>query len=231
MSYIDLSKHVVDWLLKIGQWGRAVSIDIEADLATLDEPSKILLSVSMARRTNERIEIKKFILNEETTTDEVRILGELGTEFQQIKPLVLIGFNISRFDLLVLGLKMRQLDNLFKQQRKYEPWYWALREALGGSYVLDMIDHTRFEIAKHDKTSPKFVQLETAIAHPRFKHLTFKSTKRIVSSRMSADQGHTKLDVIHDLWKNDRQLFEQYIEGDVHDTLLIAEDLFCLGMK
>lgn len=227
MNHIDLSRCVVDWLLRIDQWHRAVSIDIEGDLATLDEPTKFLLSLSIARRINGRIEIKNFVLNEETSTDEVRTFRELGTEFQEIKPLVLIGFNIRLFDLLVLGLKLRQLDNLFKQERKYEPWYWALRDAIGGSYILDMMDPIRFEIARHDKTNPKFVQLEAAIAHPRFRHLTFRNTKNIVSSRMSAHQGHTKWNVIYDLWKNDRKLFEQYIEGDVHDTLLIAEDIFC----
>lgn len=227
MNHIDLSRCVVDWLLKNDQWNRAVSIDIEGDLATLDDPTKLLLSLSIARRTNGGIKIKNFVLNEETNADEVRTFRELGTEFQQIEPLILIGFNIRRFDLLIFGLKLRRLDNMFKQGRNYEPWYWALRDAFGGSCILDMIDPIRFEVAKHDKTRPKFVQLETAIAHPRFRRLTFRNTKNIVSSRMKADPSLTKWDVIHDLWKNDRKLFEQYIEGDVHDTLLIAEDIFC----
>ncbi|MGB9023819.1 MAG: hypothetical protein WCC94_10350 [Candidatus Bathyarchaeia archaeon] len=224
MSYIDLSRHVVDWLLKIGQWGRAVSVDIEADLATLDKPTRIPLSVAVARRTNKQIEVKKFILNEETTADEVRTVSELGTELQRIRPLAMIGWNIRQFDQMILGLKLRQLDNLFKQKKeKPEPWYWALRDAFVGSYVLDVMDPCKFEIGA--------AKLEDAIAHPRFQHLKFKNTKHIVSSRMKANQSRTKWDVIHDLWKNDRKLFEQYIEGDVHDTLLIAEDLFCLGMK
>jgi hypothetical protein len=224
VNHTDLSRCVVDWLLKNGQWNRAVSIDIEGDLAMLDKPTKPLLSLSIARRTDGRIEIKNFVLNEETHADEVRTFSELGTEFQQIKPLMLIGFNIRRFDSLILGVKLHRLENMLKQ-RKYEPWYWALRDAFGGSYVLDMMDPIRFEVAKFDKSSPKFVQLETAIAHPGFRHLKFRNTKNIVSSRMKA-HGLTKWDVIYDLWKNHPKLFKQYVEGDVHDTLLLCEEIF-----
>lgn len=221
MNYVDLSRCVVDWVMDSHRWDRVVSIDIEADLRTLDDPAEILLGIAIARRVNGQIEVKKFILNEETTTDEVRIFSELGTELQRIRPLAMIGWNIRQFDQLILGLKLRQLDNLFKQRKeKPEPWYWGLRDAFVGSYVLDVMDPYKFE------TSAKSGKLEDAIANPRFRHLKFKNTKHIVSSRMRANQSLTKGDVVHDLWKNDRKLFEQYIEGDAHDTLLIAEDLF-----
>lgn len=227
MSYTDLSKCIVDWLLKIDQWHRAVSIDVEADLATLEDPEKIILSLSVARRIDNQIDIKKFVLNEETATDEVRIFGELGTEFQQIRPLILIGFGNGWFDQPILALKLRQLDDLFKQDGKYQPGYWALKDTITRSYVLDMMDPVKFEIAKYDNAPWKRHNLEKAIAHPRFKHLTFRNTKNIVSSRLTANPLLTKWEVIHDLWKNDRKSFEQYIEGDVHDTLLLSEEVFC----
>lgn len=226
VKYEDIGRHLVHHLVENNEWYRAVSIDAEVDLRVLDDPERIPLSVSLARRVDQQIEVRKFVLNEETREDEARLLGELGTAFQSIRPLLLIGFNINTFDKPVLALKLRQLDNTFKKEGKRHPWYWALRDAIGRSHVLDIIDSTRFEIAEHDGKNPSFVQLEDAINHPRFRHLPFKNTKHIVSSRMTADP-YSKWDVIHDLWQNDRRLFEQYIEGDVHDTLLIAEDLFC----
>jgi hypothetical protein len=222
-----MQRHVVDWMLKNDDWHRAVSVDIEIPLGALDDPKRIALSVAVARRTHNGIEIRKFVLDEETIDDEARVFRELGNAFQQIRPLLLIGFNISRFDQPVLCLKLRQLENLFKQERRYEPWYWALRETIGRSYVLDMMDPVRFEIAKHDRGRPKFVKLEDAIAHPMFRHLPFKNSKSIVSGRMVPSQDDTKWAVIHGLWEKDRNLFEQYIEGDVHDTLLLTEDIFC----
>lgn len=47
------------------------------------------------------------------------------------------------------------------------------------------------------------------------------NTKNIVS-----DIKGDKWEVIRTLWKNDRKKFEKYIEGDVHDTLVLVEDVF-----
>lgn len=226
VKYIDLSRCVVDWVMDSHQWHRAVSIDIEADLRTLDDPAKILLSISIARRINGQVEIKKFVLSEETTTDEARILGELGIEFRQNSPLILIGYNNGLFDQPILALKLHQLEDVFKQGRKYQRGYWDLNDAITRSYLLDMMAPVMSEVAEYDKAPWKRLSLEEAIAHPRFKHLAFKRTKHIVSDRLTANSSPTKWDVIHDLWKNDRKLFERYIEGDVHDTFLIAEDIF-----
>jgi len=99
--------------------------------------------------------------------------------------------------------------------------YWAFRDALTRSYILDIAHPVRFAIANHDNTNPKFVTLEFALTHPRFKHLPFKNSKGIVSNI-----GGDKWEKIHDLWKKDRRNFIRYIEGDVHDTLLLAEDIF-----
>lgn len=55
-----------------------------------------------------------------------------------------------------------------------------------------------------------------------------RNKERIVSSRMNPGgrEPKSKYFVIYDLWKNDRKSFEKYVKGDVHDTLLVAEDLF-----
>lgn len=225
VNYGHLQKHTTDFLVANNAWDRAVSVDIEADLKILDDFGKIVLSISTARRVDGKVEIKKFIVEEESLDEEVRIFNEFGSFCAEVKPLVLVGYNIGRFDLPVFLVKTRRLDSLFKDaQGKYKPGYWAFRDATTQSYILDVLNQVKFEIANHDKTTPRFVSLEAAIAHQRFKHLPFKNTKRIVSG-VEGD----KWDVIRNLWQNDRKKFEEYIEGDVHDTLLLAEDIF--GIK
>jgi DNA polymerase elongation subunit (family B) len=221
VNYENLQKHIVEFLKSNHLWHRAVSIDIEADLRTLDDPKKVILSISTARRVNNRIDIKNFIVNEESLEEEIRIFNEFGSFCEEVRPLVLVGFGNSRFDVPLLLLKMRRLDNLFKQNGLYQSGYWAFRDTLTRSYILDVINPVRFAIADYDNTSPKFVSLDFALKHPRFRHLPFKNSKGIVSN-LNGD----KWEIIRGLWKNDRKKFEQYIEGDVHDTLLLAEDIF-----
>lgn len=228
MNYNDLQKIVIDSLKNNQSWNRAISLDIEADLRTLDDPKKTILSISLARRDGNKIGIEKFILDNETVEDEAKIFNQFGSFCEAVKPLVIMGYGISRFDLPVLLVKMRQLDNMFLQSGRYQPGYWAFRDAITRSYILDIINPVRFEIARFDGSTPKFVSLETAIAHKRFQHLPFKKTKNIVSDLVN-DSTENKWNVIYRLWKEGRDSFTRYIEGDVHDTLLLAEEIF--GVK
>jgi len=224
MNHNNLQHAITNFLKQNNAWDRAVSLDIEADLRTLDDPSKIILSIATARRNGNAIDIQKFVLNEETVEGEGRIFSEFGTFCERHRPLIFIGYNIMRFDLPILLVKMRKLDETFKREGKYLPSYWAFRESLGRSYFLDMMDPVRFEIADFDNATPKIISLENAIAHKRFEHLPFKNTKGIVSNMISS--GMDKWTAVYNLWKNNRSSFEPYIEGDVHDTLLLAEELF-----
>jgi hypothetical protein len=228
ISYEDLTKSIVDLIEKDCCWDRVVSVDIEADLGILDDPNKSIISISTARRVDGKVIIEKFIAENESDKEEAKIFREFGKFCLKVKPLVLVGYGIGRFDNLVIGLKMRALDGLFKSNGRYDSWYWALRESMNRSYVLDTIDPVRFEIGKHDNAPPSILSLEKAISHPRFGKLQFKNTKNIVSDLQTKGN---KWDIIRHLWKNDRNKFEQYIEGDVHDTLLIAEDIFNMNSK
>lgn len=225
MNYNELQKIIIDSLKNNQAWNRAISLDIEADLRTLDDPKKPILSISLARRDGNNIDIQKFILDNETVEEEVNIFDQFGSFCEEVRPLVILGYGISRFDLPVLLVKMRQLDNLFQQSGRYNSGYWAFRETLTSSYVLDMINPVRFEIARFDGSTAKFRSLEYAISHKRFQHLPFRKAKNIVSD-LSRGSKEKKWEIIYDLWKNDRDSFIEYIEGDVHDTLLLAEELF-----
>lgn len=220
----------MDYLVREGAWDRAVSLDIEADLRTLDEPTKPILSVSVSNRVGAEVRTHNMILDRETPEGELGLVAQLGEFCQSVRPLVLIGYNINRFDLLVLSLKIRQLDSLFQQTHQYSSAYWSLRETLGRSYFLDVIDPVRFAIAEADGTPPRMVSLEKALEHKRFSHLPFIRSKRVVSD-LQAAKNVDKWQAIHQLWQNDRQSFTKYISGDSHDTLLLAEDLFGVGQK
>ena len=228
MNYENLQKNIIGSMRESQTLDRIISLDIEADLRTFENPQQPILSISTARRIDGKIDIRKFILENETIEAEVGIFNDFGSFCQEVKPLVIVGFASSVFDLPILMLKMRALENQFKKDGKYQSGYWALRETLGKSYSLDVFDPVRFEIARIDNSSPKFMSLEKTIAHKRFEHLPFMKTKNIVSD-MTNNSGMNKWDVVHNLWKDNRESFNQYIEGDVHDTLLLAEDLFGIG--
>lgn len=234
MNHDDLTRAVVEWLRKNDNWHRAISLDIEIDLGILYGKKSFPLSVTIARRTRNEIEVRSFVLEEETPEDEIRMLGDFGVALEEIKPLTVIGFYSGEFDLPVLSLKLREMEARAREQKKQRPsCYWPIRELVTRAYMLDICDPVRFELARHDKATPKFVKLEHAISHKRFQHLCFMKTKHLVTSRMNQNGGEikSKYEVIYDLWKNDRKSFEQYVKGDVHDTLLIAEDLFCSGIE
>jgi hypothetical protein len=192
MSHDDLARIVVQWLNTKENWHRAVSLDIEGDLGMLDNPEKIPLSISIARRTRNDLDIRPFILKDETIEDEIRLVGELGMAFEEIQPLMLIGYGIGRFDLPVLSLKLRRLETQLMQNGRFPSWYWATRQAITRSYVLDMMDPVRYELGRHDGTGPKFVDLEHAICHRRFCHLPFMKAKPLVSSRTKGAESQSR---------------------------------------
>lgn len=227
MFFRDFHKSIIN-TIKSDYYSRIISIDIEGSLKLLEDKNEKLLSVSTARRLDKFIEIKKFIVNNESEKDEVELLTNLGFYLGNIKPLILVGYNIHRFDLLVLLNKLRSLENSFRQGNvKLPKEYWNLRDAFTNSFILDVMDHVKFEIADRSDGILQPITLEKAINHPLFSHLPFKNTKHIVTNMIkNPDDKNEKWEIIHTLWKDNRHLFEEYIEGDVHDTLLIAEDIF-----
>ena len=62
-------------------------------------------------------------------------------------------------------------------------------------------------------------KLDEAIYSNEFKELPLLRTKNIVPR-----SGEEKAKEIYRLWKEDRNNLKKYNKGDVHDTLLIAEN-------
>ena len=229
MNHEDMQRTIVTYLAANGAWHRAVSLDIEASLSTLDNSALPVISISVSHRVDGKVKTLNFILEDETPEGEAKLIVQLGTFCREVRPLVVIGYNINHFDQPILALKMRQFDRMFQKSNQYSPDYWAFRETMGRSYFLDAVDPVRFEISKVDNLPPRMVSLEGATSHKRFSHLPMIRSKGVLSTAQTANGITDKWDAIYYLYKNDRQNFEKYISGDSHDTLLLAEELF--GVK
>lgn len=214
--YNDLEDTIINFLKQNHLWNRVISLDIEADLRILTDPTHsyhYILSISTAKRDKNGIDIRNFILEDECKEGEEKILRDFYSYCKGIKPLVIIGYGIRRFDLPLLLLKSRQYRNV----NNYN-------DSISRSYFLDLIYRAGYEIAKYEGREPRFNKLDDVINHELFSNLPFKNKKSIVESRIEPDKD--KWSVIYDLWKNHKTDFIEYINGDVHDTLLIAEKIF-----
>lgn len=138
----------------------------------------------------------------------------------------MLGYGISSFDLPILISKMNLIDQQHKKSKNYPEWYWPLVETLRRACVIDLSYPVSDEISRYEKARGKFLSLENALQHERFKGLKFKNAKHIISDLMEKGAFSNKWEAVHYLWENDGERFKEYIEGDVYDTLLLAEELF-----
>jgi hypothetical protein len=145
--------------------------------------------------------------------------------------LVLLGYNISGYDFPLLILKLKWLEEYFKRKSgpdakpRYPQEYWALKDALTRTYVLDLMHPLRFAIAQSDNTTPKYKSLEDVVNHARYASLKLMRRKGIL--KVATSEGKGKL--IYEMWKMRDPNFNLYLEGDVHDVLLLAEELYGVG--
>lgn len=193
--------------------GRILSLDLETKV--LDGrflTGETILGFALAWREEGIVRTEARVLEEETESGEWTLLGELDQLLTQFRPLTLVGYYLTSYDIPLLHLKLR---------RKPKP-HWGIENALGRVYVLDLKDPVRFALAEHDGCRPAFRSFEQAIQHPRFSRLPLMRTKGLVPECNREDRGK----IIYELWKRNKGVFRQYSLGDAHDALLISEDLF-----
>lgn len=225
MYHQEIARIVIDKIRTENLQNRVVSIDFETKVLNVDTDlltGEILLGVGVSRRLDGKIDTRTFVLEEETNDSEFGMLKNLGNYFREVEPVALIGYGISSYDYPLIMIKLKRMEQFFKERNsKPPPEYWSLRNAFVQSYVLDSMNFTKLEIAKHEgKDWIPNVSLDKVIVHPRFNHLPFKRTKDLIINKMEKGK------IIYDMWKNDKENFKRYLEGDVHDTLLITEDIF-----
>jgi len=231
-GYEELSRAAVDAIKAHNCWHRVVSIDLETKIMRKEDflSGERILAVGVARRNDSGIETRIFKLKEETDEAEIALLYETARFMQAVRPLVLMGYNISGYDFPLLCLKLKWHDDLLRAKAAgtpdkkpvYPREYWALKDALTRAYVLDMMHPLRFAIAAHDKTTAKYKSLEDVVNHACYGALPLMRRKQLAS----ADGKEGKGARIYEMWKTGNPDFEKYLEGDAHDVLALAECMY-----
>ena len=231
-GYEEMSKATVEAIKSHNCWHRVVSIDLETKIMKKDDflTGERILAVGVARRLDAGIETRMFKLKEETDEAELALLYETARYMADAHPLVLLGYNISGYDFPLLCLKLKWHDDFLRRASSgakpvFPREYWALKDALTRTYVLDLMHPLRFAIAAHDKATAKYKSLADVVAHPRFATLPLMRRKELASSDSPEGKGAR----IYEMWKVKNPDFEKYLEGDVNDVLLLAECLYGIG--
>lgn len=237
-DYWELAQATVDAICKAGAWHRAVSVDLETKIEKKGDflTGERLLGIGFARRAGENVETKMFRLKDDTDEAEIELLNEAARWLATVRPLLLLGYNISGYDYPLLSLKLKWYDDFGRAKCKegekpvFAREYWALKDALTRAFVLDMMHSLRFVVAQSDGTTAKYRSLAYCVGHRMFADVPLMRRKELADA--GAQTGNAQTDKgkrIYEMWKNHDPSFENYLEGDVHDVLLLAEQIY--GIK
>jgi len=213
--YGNLAETVVKWLVETSNLERILSIDLETKVLKENEflTGELILCVSLSDFTDGEVCRKVFVLERENLQSEGRLLAAVDDFLLQMRPLVLVGYNLCGYDIPLLNLKLRMHP---------EHIYWGIKDAIERSFPIDMKHPIRFELAKYSTDGvPKILRLDKVVMHERWAELRLMRTKNLVSQTIS-EKGRA----IYRMWKKDRDKFNKYAEGDANDVLLMFEELF-----
>ena len=276
-DYGELAQATVNAICNAGAWHRAVSIDLETKIEKKSDflSGERLLGIGFARRAGGKVETKMLRLEDDTDEAEVKLLDEAAKWLYNVRPLLLLGYNISGYDYPLLALKVKWYDDRGRAACKegekpvFPREYWALKDALTRAFVLDMMHSLRYSMARHDGNTAKYRSLAYSVAHPMFAHVPLMRRKELADPDASVNanantQGSGNADgqlpaganaaahgglplagtdpapphkdkqmdkgkKLYEMWKTHDPSFESYLEGDVHDVLLLAEEIY--GVK
>ena len=195
-------------------WYRVAALDLETKVLKKEDffTNERILGASIARRQSSgEINNVYFILDEETDEKEAELLQKLDEFLQKWKPLVVVGYGCRWYDLPLLTLKREYFH-------KKGTALWALRNLLVGSIHIELSELTRYIFLKKYEETRSYSDMSYVMKHEHFKDLPFKKTKDIYD--LSKEQKGVK---IYEDWKSGDKKFEEYLKGEAHDLLLIAE--------
>ncbi len=230
LNYENMSKVIMDAVLKNGGAKRIISVDLETKIMTKDDflTGERILAIGVAHLDSAgKIAYNTFVLAEETDDAEAKLLEEFGKYCMNLRPLVLAGYNISGYDFPLLCLKLKWYETHVKKKAgdakpNLPREYWALKDALTMTYILDLMHPLRYEIGKRDNTTPKYKSLAAVLAHEAYAHLPLMRRKGIADATDTMSKGER----IYNLWREKNPSFVHYLEGDVHDTLMLAREMY-----
>ena len=229
-GYDELAKSAVDAICNAGQWGRAVSIDLETKIEKKGDflTGERLLGIGFARREGSGVETRTLRLKDDSDDAEVQLLDEAARWLDKVRPLLLLGYNIAGYDYPLLAMKVKWYDDRARAlspeglRPVFPREYWALKDALTRAFVIDMMHPLRYAMARHEGSTAKYRSLAHSVAHPMFAHVPLMRRKELAEAGSQMGKGQK----IYEMWKTKDPNFERYLEGDVHDVLLLAEEIY-----
>ncbi len=228
--YTPIAQNVWQFVCDNNCQSRIISFDLETKIQSPDDflTNETILAIGMARRiSKDEIEKKIFVLEDETEGSQEKLLEQCAQYLNLVRPLILVGYNICGYDFPLMLLKLKWYEQIKKRknpdQKAYLPKeYWALKDALTRSYILDIMHPLRFTVAQYDNTTPKYQKLEYIISHPMCQNLNLLNTKKLAHGSSTQNKGEK----IYQLWQQKHPDLSNYLQGDVHDVLVLAEELF-----
>lgn len=212
MLYEELQLKVLRMLRPV--WNRVVSFDLETNVRNLNFlTNERILAVGLAWRRDGRfldsegIEVKTLLLKEDTDVSEMELLRALGGELARIKPLCVLGYGIRQYDIPLIAIKKQH----YGEHMKAHSEFWKLVDFAESAAHIDL-----YHILKY-KGYRKF---QEALGSDEFSSLPLKRRKEIVTG-----DRREKAREIYRMWREDKDRLKEYVEGDVHDALLLAEKI------
>lgn len=213
-DYDRLATAVVEWAVSHGHSDRIVSLDLETKVLTPDKflTGETVLSIAFARRIGNKVDSQLLTLEDESPAGEEQLFFSANQFIETVRPLVIIGYNITGYDIPLLQLKLRSLPTP----------YWAMKDMVERAFLLDLKHPLKFELANFDRSRIKIWKLEEVLNHERFSHLPLMKAKNVLNGATKEEKGIR----IHEMWRKDRAEFEKYAIGDVVDVLALFEELY-----
>ena len=216
-----------EWNLNIlrllkNEWndGKVIALDLETSAMDPNNflTDELILAVSFAWRASgepmeeKGISVKTKILDNESEESEKELLIELNEELKKFTvvgyPLAVVGYNIRQYDIPLL---------VFKKEKYQKRYNLSLREI---GKIVDVTELAAIIDLYHILKYMRYKNLEEALSAQEFKHLQLGRTRHLVPTNRE-EKGKE----IYRLWKENKETLKEYLEGEVHDFLLIAEYL------
>lgn len=214
-GYEDYEKSQIELqieLLKLLQkhWSQVISLDMETHVLSRNHflKGERILSISLARRVSGNfmekngIEIETLFLEEYNDDSEKELITNLNKKLSTIRPLGVIGYGLRWYDIPLLVIKKRHYELRLKES-------WELVKMTECAIHVELYHLLRYK---------GYERLDDALSSQEFVHLPLERTRDLVSRDKKGEE-------IFQLWKKDKERLRKYTEGEVHDILLIAEEL------
>jgi len=213
-DYDRLATAVIEWAVSHGHSDRIVSFDLETKVLAADKflTNETVLSIAFARHIGKKVDSKVLTLQEESAEAEDQLFFSANQLIENVRPLVVVGYNITGYDVPLLQMKLRSLP---------KP-YWAFKDVVERAFIFDLKHPLKFELANFDGSRIKIRGLEEILNHERFSHLPLVKAKKILNGANKEEKGIK----IYELWRKHKAEFEKYAIGDVMDVLALFEELY-----